>query len=747
MPVSGQHEPVLVLLSLLIAAASSFGALDHAGRMRAATGWPAIGWLASASLLMGGGTWAMHLVGMLALHLPTKPGFDPALCLLSLALPVACTAGCFWAYSRTDWKRAGFLVSGTLMGVGILAMHHVGLAALTIDGPAEFDPYLVGASALISVLASLFALYLASVDLGLGWRLAAASVLAAAVSGMHYVGMEGLSVICRPANPSEMAAQTAVAVRVASATFSVLALAALASSLDRRASTAAAREAEALRASEERYRSLYRHTPLPLHSLGPDGSIEQVSDAWLELLGHRRDDVVGRPLTEFMGPDSAAQRRDRDWPAMLKEAELSEREATFLRSDGEPVEVLLSASVERDARGAFLRSVEGLVDVTDRKRAEQALRQAQKMEAVGQLTGGIAHDFNNLLMVVGGGLDMIERGRASPQLMGGMRHSVERATALTRQLLTFSRRQSLNPEVVEPAALLPRLRTILSHSLRPGVDLAMSVEPGTWRAEVDAGEFELAVLNLVLNARDAMPDGGTVRVEARNEVLDGRNEARLRGEFVAVAVSDSGHGMDAETMARIFEPFFTTKEPGKGTGLGLSQVYGLAGGSGGMVTVRSRPGEGATFTIHLPRTRKPMPAPPPGAAEARAREEDRGLVLLVEDTPSVATVATTLLHELGYDVVQAADADEALSRLEETRGIRAVFSDVVMPGPMNGIALAREVRRRRPGMPVLLATGYSRESERSVEFPVLRKPYQASELDIALAQAIEDERVPARLHA
>ncbi len=223
-------------------------------------------------------------------------------------------------------------------------------------------------------------------------------------------------------------------------------------------------------------------------------------------------------------------------------------------------------------------------------------------------------------MVVGGGLDMIERGRASPQLMGGMPPLGRARHGLTRQLLTFSRRQSLNPEVVEPAALLPRLRTILSHSLRPGVDLAMSVERETWRAEVDAGEFELAVLNLVLNARDAMPDGGTVRVEARNEVLDGRaTRPACAGEFVAVAVSDSGHGMDAETMARIFEPFFTTKEPGKGTGLGLSQVYGLAGGSGGMVTVRSRPGEGATFTIHLPRTRKPMPAPPPRRRRAGAR--------------------------------------------------------------------------------------------------------------------------------
>jgi CheY-like chemotaxis protein len=357
------------------------------------------------------------------------------------------------------------------------------------------------------------------------------------------------------------------------------------------------------------------------------------------------------------------------------------------------------------------------------------------MEAIGQLTGGIAHDFNNLLTVFKGGLDIIVKGRQPPNIIDAMQRSVERATSLTRQLLTFSRTQPLVAEVVDPGDELLKVRTMLGHLLPPDVRVVPQVEPGLWRCEIDPNQFEVAIINLVINARDAMPSGGRVEIFARNEILSG--EHGLAGEFVAISVRDEGVGMAPEVLSRVFEPFFTTKEPGRGTGLGLSQVYGWTNQSGGAVSVESAPGAGTTFTMRLPRTSK-APASVPVASGTADETGEKGLVLLVEDTPAVARVAAAMLHEIGYDVVAAADADEALRRLSETADVAIMCTDIVMPGAMNGIALAREVGKRRPGLPVLLATGYSREADEGgadLGLPVLRKPYQIDELARALAEA------------
>ncbi len=370
-----------------------------------------------------------------------------------------------------------------------------------------------------------------------------------------------------------------------------------------------------------------------------------------------------------------------------------------------------------------------------REAAEGALQQAQRLEAIGQMTGGIAHDFNNLLMVVGGGVDRLRRALDDPRhlrtldMIGG---AAKRAEALTRQLLAFSRRQVLAPRVVHLHQRLSSLREMLQSSLRGDVELAIDIPDETWPVRVDPGELEIAFLNLAMNARDAMPKGGRLAIAARNRVAGGAGAAR---DEVVVTVTDTGSGIPPEILERVFEPFFTTKDVGKGTGLGLSQVYGFARQSGGHVAVDSRPGR-TVFTLVLPRCED---LPEETAAPRLARPgKRRGRALLVEDNAEVAEVTVANLEELGLEVELAANVPEALSRVA-TGAFDIVVTDIVMPGGLNGLDLARTVRRHRPGLPVLMVSGYSAvgDEARLEGFQLLRKPYDLDALAAAVDALLE----------
>jgi two-component system NtrC family sensor kinase len=375
-----------------------------------------------------------------------------------------------------------------------------------------------------------------------------------------------------------------------------------------------------------------------------------------------------------------------------------------------------------------------------REAAEDALQQAKRLEAIGQMTGGIAHDFNNLLMVVGGGVDRLRRRLEDPRdrrTLDMIGAAAKRAEALTRQLLVFSRRQALAPRVVDLRAELAGMRDMLQSSLRGDIELGIDVPEGVWRVRVDPGELQIAILNLAMNARDAMPRGGRIEIAAQN---------RSGGdEQVELTVTDTGAGIPPEVLPRIFEPFFTTKDVGKGTGLGLSQVYGFAQQSGGQVTAESRPGRTA-FSLILPRCHEaPEPARVATVALTSAR---RGRALLVEDNGDVAEVGLAHLTELGLDVEVATDARAAVERLRSGT-FDLMVSDVVMPGGVTGLDLAREVRARYPDMPILLATGYSAVADEAVAegFALIRKPFDlhalARALDNLLSSSHEDNLVPA----
>ena len=381
--------------------------------------------------------------------------------------------------------------------------------------------------------------------------------------------------------------------------------------------------------------------------------------------------------------------------------------------------------------------------MVEREKAEEALRQSQKMEAIGRLTGGIAHDFNNLLMVASSGIELLDRTndpKRRESLSAGIKQAVERGAALTRQLLAFSRRSPLKAEVLDLRRHIEGLRFLLERSLREDIEVVLDLPADLWPIEADRGELELALLNLAVNARDAMPQGGRLIISAANaEATDGG------ADLVCLRIADTGAGMPEAVAVRVFEPFFTTKEVGRGTGLGLSQVYGFVKSSGGEISVESRESQGTTFTLCLPRTNKTPPAVdasrpaavagPPGAGDFQGR------LLLVEDDDAVATGVGHMLDDLGYSHVRVANAGEALAVLEEDPQFDLVFSDMVMPGDMDGLGLAQEVRRRLPTTPVLLTTGFSAAASAATgeAFRLLPKPYGIDSLSEALAATLGEQ--------
>ncbi len=385
------------------------------------------------------------------------------------------------------------------------------------------------------------------------------------------------------------------------------------------------------------------------------------------------------------------------------------------------------------------------VQIEERERAEQALRQSQKMEAKGQLVGGVAHDFNNLLMAVSSGLHLLGRAKDEKRrnvIMEGISQAVDRGSSLTRQLLAFARRQTLKPETFDPASRIEGMQELLQRSLREDIEVRIDMPDDLWPVRADAGQFELVILNLAVNARDAMPNGGALIINGRNEPAD---QHGADTDMVRLSVADTGAGMDEDTLARAFEPFFTTKEVDKGTGLGLAQAYGFASQSEGWADIESTLGEGTTVHLRLPRSRETIEEVATHAeqyTESR-RAASRRHILIVEDDDTVAAMVCALIEELGHDCQRVSSAAAALETLEGETSFDLLFSDIVMPGGMNGIELARKVKKARPELPVILTTGYSEEAhELPTETAVLRKPYEAEDLGAALDAAfVEKESV------
>ena len=517
-----------------------------------------------------------------------------------------------------------------------------------------------------------------------------------------------------------------------------------------------------LETADQTYRLLVEEMQEGALTLTRGGDILYCNRRLAELVETEPERVIGGSLARFI---AAA-----DWPSVLdlitsgskgelgiktEQGQIIPTHVSFsaLRADGLNDEeiycCIITDLTEQRSTADQLRGAHAalLAQVAEREHTERLLRQSQKMEAVGQLTGGIAHDFNNLLMVISGGLSILgreltdERRRAVRE---GMRQAAERGAALTRQLLAFSRQKELYAKPIAIPRHVDGMRELLDGSLGGSVTVKTVFHPDVWPVRVDEGELGIALLNLCVNARDAMPQGGTITVAAVNRA-DIR-EYGLTGDFVELSVSDTGVGMDAETIARCLEPFYTTKDIGKGSGLGLAQVYGFAHGSGGSVQIESRAGEGTKVLLLLPRSSESpgATARQTGSGDAvSAGAHELCRVLLVEDDVQVASLTSAMLAELGYEVIPVTTGQAALNELAATPGIGLVLSDVMMPGGMDGMGLVREMRLRRISLPVVLVSGFSAAAKRDAEdegIPLLPKPYTLGDLAAQLTSALSMPR-------
>jgi PAS domain S-box-containing protein len=485
----------------------------------------------------------------------------------------------------------------------------------------------------------------------------------------------------------------------------------------------------------------------------PDNPIVFANPAFMGMTGYRSDELIGTNCRLLQGPDT-----DRDTVAEIRKAIEQRREITVevynYKKNGAGFWNALFISPVFDADNSLIYFFASQLDVTRRRDAEDGLRQAQKMEAVGQLTGGVAHDFNNLLTVIQGFGDVLksqiegdgdfDRKRAARSI-NAVLQAAERGATLTQQLLAFSRRQKLQGRVVNLVDLIDQLNPLIERTAGGLVKVRITHQETTCNARIDPTQAELAIINILLNARDAMPQGGNIVIEIKNRSIEagdkgfGELEA---GNYVALTITDEGTGMSPDVLARVTEPFFTTKDQGKGTGLGLSMVYGFMKQSGGSLRLYSEEGHGTTVRMLFPCEN--AKADPSGAQPARSLADKRGTetVLVVEDQVDVGDYAETVLSEFGYTVLRAENANDALTLLDGAGHIDLLFSDLIMPGGMNGVMLAREVKRRRPKMRVLLTTGYAESSiervdARGAEFDLIQKPYKRSELATKVRQVVE----------
>ncbi len=471
--------------------------------------------------------------------------------------------------------------------------------------------------------------------------------------------------------------------------------------------------------------------------LDASGRVASWNASAQRIIGYSNDEIIGKHFGIFYRPDERRAGEPNRALELAIQHGKHEVEGWRMKKNGSLFFVTGALTAIRDDDGALIGLASIIRDATERRdtqeklvEAREQLAMAQKMEAIGKLTGGIAHDFNNLLMIIGGNAQTFRRllDPKLPKAIEAIQTAAKRGESLTRQLLTFSRRQHLSPTVFDLNASIRNMRTMIESSLRGNIVYNERLSPGLWPVKVDLAELELAIVNIAVNARDAMPNGGTFTLTAGNVTANDKRRGVERGEsYVAISFSDTGMGIPPNLLSKIFDPFFTTKEVGKGTGLGLSQVYGFAHQAGGTVHAESKVGHGTTVTVYLPRCiEREIPVKEEASG---AHHSQRPMALIVDDSAEVAEVTASLFEYLGYDTVYRDSAEAALKLLAEGGKIDLVFSDIVMPGTIDGVGLASEIRTQYPHLPVILTTGYSDAAQAAPpDLKILRKPFDTEAL-------------------
>ncbi len=516
-----------------------------------------------------------------------------------------------------------------------------------------------------------------------------------------------------------------------------------------------------LRQSEERFRGVFEHGSAGIALIDPERLFIRANPAFCRMLGYEECELVGRSVFSITASEDESASREKISAMFAGEVSDIEMDKRYVRKDGQTIWGHLSSALLQDETGRPVGTVAVVQDLTERKHAEEALRerdeqlrQAQKMEAIGQLAGGIAHDFNNVLTAILGYSEMILssnecRSSSLRADVEEIRAAGERASGLTRQILAFSRRQTLLPKTLQLNDVLVRMERLLRRTLGEAIELITITDSTLGFVEVDEHQLEQVLVNLALNAKDAMPSGGSLTLETANVEL---RKARSRvhselqpGSYVLLTVSDTGLGMDEETMSHVFEPFFTTKAPGRGTGLGLATVYGVVRQSGGNILVRSELANGTTFEIYLPRLETVHEDCEPTRSAPRPLKGTE-TILVVEDEQVVRTLVERALAHLGYRIVAVGNGDEALALLENGLAVDVLLTDVVLSGNLQGNDLAQAVSLVRPGLATLYMSGYSGDAvvhagrlDPGVNY--IEKPFHPHELAARVRQLLDEEAI------
>jgi PAS domain S-box-containing protein len=478
----------------------------------------------------------------------------------------------------------------------------------------------------------------------------------------------------------------------------------------------------------------------------PAGRVASWNSAAQKIMGYSADEIVGKHFGMFYRPDERRAGEPNRALELAIQHGKHETEGWRIKKNGALFFVTGSISSMRNDDGNLMGFFNVIRDTTERRDAQEKLVQAreqlamaQKMEAIGKLTGGIAHDFNNLLMIIGGNAQTFKRllDPRLPRAIEAIQTAAKRGESLTRQLLTFSRRQHLSPTVVDLSTSIRNMRTMVESSLRGNIVYEERIEQGVLPVKVDLAELELAIVNIAVNARDAMPNGGTFTLSVRSVPAEELHGDNVGESFVAIELRDTGMGMPPNLLSKIFDPFFTTKEVGKGTGLGLSQVYGFAHQAGGTVRAESKVEQGTLFTVYLPLCAE-KPTVGKDLPSIDLAHSQRPTVLVVDDSAEVAQVTSSLFEHLGFHTVYRDSAEAALKVLAGGARFDLVFSDIVMPGTIDGVGLAREIRSRYPHLPVALTTGYSDAAQAAPpDLPILRKPFDSDALRGFIQDAVD----------
>jgi two-component system cell cycle sensor histidine kinase/response regulator CckA len=724
---AGSYDHRLVALSVVIAICASYAALDLAGRATAARGRIRAAWLIAGATAMGLGIWSMHYIGMLAFSLPVPVQYDWPTVLLSLIAAILASAVALYVVSRHSAQtlelksaehRYRLLFERSLAGV--IRTTPDGKILDCNDACARIFGY------------------------------ASREELIASPITNRCVHPEDQEVFLTKLKREKSLTNYEHCLRRKDG--SPVWLLGSAHLVDGKDGAPAVNEETLIdittrKKAEEIFRTAFNANPEPITiATISEGRYIDVNESFLRVTGYQREEVIGRTSLELKFWERPED-RNRLVEILWEQGSVRDLEITYRTKSGEERIALDSAEAIEIAGEECIIAI--LRDITEQKSLEKQLRQTQKMEAIGQLTGGIAHDFNNLLGVIIGYSEILEQ-RLPPadplrRECGQIKKAGQSAASLTRQLLAFSRQQVLEPRVLDLNAIVLNVEKMLRRLIGEHIDLRTTLDPALGSIKADQSQIEQVIMNLAVNARDAMPQGGKLMIETANVNLD-EDYARLHppqlpGAYVLLSVADTGMGMDRETQNHIFEPFFTTKEVGKGTGLGLSTVYGVVRQSGGHIWVYSEPGQGTTFKIYLPQAGKAARGEKSGT---RLTDPLRGAqtILLVEDEDALRELTRNILENSGYTILEAERPDKAIEiALRHSGPIHLLLTDMVMPG-MNGRALALNLAPIRPEMKVVYMSGYTGFTNPELsdsEINLLPKPYTRDALLRKLQEALESE--------